>query len=359
MIPQQLSDKILKKNIPISAMFELTWRCNLKCIHCFQCPPTNEELTTEEIKKILDQLAEAGCLFLTFTGGEPLLRKDFFEIAEYAQEKKFVVTLYTNGTLITPEIAEKISKTNFLYVQISLHGATPKTHDKITKVEGSFYKTIEAIKILKNKGVKVGIATTIMKPNFSELEKIEELHHHLATDESRFSPMVYPTNEGNKEPLKLNLEYEQLKTFFSFIFKKNMNSLEKRSIIRGLWCGAGRSGCCINAKGEVYPCVALPISVGNLKKETFKKIWSTAPLLKWIRTKNVSDLKECQSCELAYYCCRCSALAYWEGNGLLDPASSCCQQAKALKEVADERKKDKKEVFQAEVSSKENYCSLL
>lgn len=339
-------------------MFEVTWQCNLRCIHCFQYKPDKEELTREQIKNILDQLAEAGCFYLTFTGGEPLVRKDFFEIAEYAKEKNFVLTLYTNGTLITPKVAERIFQINFLYVQISIHGATSKTHDKITGIDGSFQEAMAGIKILKEKGINVGLATTIMRPNFNELEAIEKLHN-LSTDESRFSPMIYPANDGNEDPLKLNLYDNQLRTFFSFIYKKNIGTTEKRSIITGLYCEYGRTGCCVSARGDLYPCVAVPISVGNLKKEAFKNIWSSAPLLRWIREKTVDDLKECKNCNLAPYCCRCCALAYWEKGDLLASATNCCRQAKISKEVMiNEREKTEDKISEAKDDRKEDYCTL-
>ncbi|MCK4858938.1 MAG: hypothetical protein KAS87_00070, partial [Candidatus Omnitrophica bacterium] len=99
---------------------------------------------------------------------------------------------------------------------------------------------------------------------------------------------------------------------------------------------------------------------GSLKKEQFNKIWSTAPLLKWIRSKTISDLKECKDCDLASYCCRCCALAYWEKNDLLGSAPSCCRQAKALKEVIeDERKETKEKIPETEDDREENYCALL
>jgi len=141
---ERLYNNAVAKRIPITGSFELTFRCNLSCAHCYcNLPPNDQdtiekELSTEEVFNILDQIAEAGCLWLLITGGEPLLRPDFFEVYTYAKKKGFIITLFTNGTLITPEIADYLVQWPPFKVEITLYGVTSETHESVTGIPGSF-----------------------------------------------------------------------------------------------------------------------------------------------------------------------------------------------------------------------------
>jgi hypothetical protein len=140
----QIRVRAQEQNIPMHALLELTNNCNWWCRHCYITHrPAKGELTLDEIRPILDQLAELGVLFLTFTGGEPLTRKDFFDIAEYARQRDFSFSLFTNGTLITPTVADRLKELALERAEISILGAKAATHDAITQVEGSFDRTIE------------------------------------------------------------------------------------------------------------------------------------------------------------------------------------------------------------------------
>ena len=206
----RLRRKIVEKNIPISASFELTYSCNINCNICYQFLPDRNELTTLEVKNILDQLADAGCLYLSFTGGEPLLRKDLWEIAEYAKEKTFALTLQTNGTLLGLHEADRIKKLNFFEVHISVLGADDSTHDRITRTKGSFRKAINAAELLIERGITVVFKTTVMKENFAEYKDIWKLGKELGA-RPYFSPVIYPKTDKNKGPLEHRLSDEDLK----------------------------------------------------------------------------------------------------------------------------------------------------
>ena len=137
---ERLNREILAKRIPLTGSIELTHRCNLRCVHCYCNLPAGErkamsrELTTEEVLDIYDQIAEAGCLWLLITGGEPLLRKDFREALAGAKQRGFILTLFTNGTLITPETADFLTEWRPYSIEITLYGATRETYEKITGV---------------------------------------------------------------------------------------------------------------------------------------------------------------------------------------------------------------------------------
>ncbi len=323
-------EKILDKNIPVNAQLELTWRCNQRCIHCYQFSPDNYELSTYEIKDIIAQLAEAGTLYLSFSGGEPLLREDFWQIAEFASKKHFALELQTNGMLIDRQTAQRIAELNFFVVHISLLGATAETHDKITQVPGSFKKVLRAVKLLQKEGTRVILNTTLMKGNFEEYPQIKSLKERLGDIDIRVSPYIFLKNDGGQEPAELRLDDQQLKQFFLGLRKEAEG---EPSNSRGLICNFGRIICTINARGKIYPCVAVPVIVGDLKKQGFKDAWSNSVVLKRIRAMRAADLKKCRNCDLADWCFRCSAFPYLETGDMFECASEPCRIAKITKEV--------------------------
>jgi len=153
----------------------LTWECNLHCLHCRPYLPQNGTLSLDHVKKYLDSLAKKGTLFLHLTGGEPLIHKYFWKIASTASQKNFALILHTNGTLITPEIGERLKHLNFLQVSLTILGGKARTHDSLTGVEGSFEKTIHALKIMKEKGLDVVLSTTKLSDNQDEIPEMERL----------------------------------------------------------------------------------------------------------------------------------------------------------------------------------------
>src|SRR3989304_10130510 len=137
----------LANNLPVSAIMELTYDCNLKCKHCYIVRSRRPVVSTREALNILDQLAEMGTLFLTFTGGEALQRADFFDIAEYARHRNFALRVFTNGTLINARTADKIKKISPLAVGISIYSHRAAVHDAFTRTRGSFEKSTKAIQM--------------------------------------------------------------------------------------------------------------------------------------------------------------------------------------------------------------------
>jgi pyruvate-formate lyase-activating enzyme len=153
----------------------LTWECNLRCFHCRPYLPPNGALSLDTVKKHLDSLAKKGTLFLHLTGGEPLVHKDFWKIVASASQKNFALILHTNGTLITPEVGERLKHFNFLQVALTVLGGNARTHDSLTGVKGSFEKTIYALKIMKEKGLDVVLSTTKLGDNEDEIPEMKRL----------------------------------------------------------------------------------------------------------------------------------------------------------------------------------------
>lgn len=337
MLPFITLNRIVQdKFIPLSASFELTWNCNLRCLHCYQFPPHHrkkEELSYNEIKNILDQLAEHKTLFLALTGGEPLLRKDFWKIATYAKKKAFAISLQTNGTLINSEVAKKMRDTGFLQVHVSFLGASSATHDRITGAAGSFKAVLKAIDCLKSNGITVVLKTSLIKENFKELINMIEIAKQLNIKHV-VSPIIFPKNDGGTDPIRLRLTNKQIHSFYSQIFNSQHPAKRELSDEKPfLLCAFGICECNINPVGEVYPCVSMPVSVGSLREKSFSEIWRLSPLLKQIRKLNHSELKGCLNCNYASFCFRCPGLSFLEDGSITAPSREACREAMLLKEV--------------------------
>jgi len=327
-VPAKLSRKIEEKDILFMAGIELTTKCNLKCIHCYGLPFDNDsELTTDEIKNILDQLAKEGCLFLGLSGGEPLMREDFWEIAEFARERSFAVTIKTNGTLITPTIADKIEKLTPWQVHISLLGATELTHDKITRVRGSFQGATEAAKLLKERGVTVFLMTPLLHQNIFEFRETKAIANEIGVMHFS-STLIYPKKDGGSEPLECRPTIEDLETYYYPEIIKSGSSIRKPNKEKSLICQAGRTSVSINPKGEVYPCIMFPLVLGKLREMSLKEIWNSSEQLRYLRSITTSDIVECYSCADRDICGRCMALAYLSQGDILATPKECCRQTK-------------------------------
>lgn len=335
MLPEQIEAKVINQKIPVDVQFELTWRCNQKCIHCYQYPPDQSELTTNEVKDVILQLKEAGTLYLSFTGGEPLLRDDFFEIAEYAYKNHFAMLLQTNALLIDEEIADKIAGLNFFSVHISILGASPEVHDKITRVSGSYRKVLSAVELLKKKGVKVVLNMTLLKQNYSDYPEIKKLKDSLGEDVAiRISPYVFCCNNGDNLPAGMRLDDSQMKDFFIRQKMEGGGPIYNKAQL----CNFGYCVCLINARGEVCPCVTVPAAAGDLKKQSFKEVWGKSRILNLIRSTKPEDLLECAECALAEWCFRCSGFSYLENCDIFGCAEEIKRIARIIKEVTQNEK---------------------
>ena len=332
---QKVIDKCSKLNIPAQVVLELTYRCNLRCVHCYVDLDGNDELTSVEYKRVLDQLKAAGTIFLLFTGGEIMVRNDFLEIAAYARYKGFIPGFLTNCTLVTPEISRALAKLRPFSVTTSLYGATPATHESVTLVPGSFERTLEGIKLLVSAGVVPIVQTLIMKTNLNEVTQIKTLVERLGA-EARISMDITPSKTGADFPFRYEAEGEELAGCHW-----NPDILESIDDAGPGPCKAGKAICSISPQGNVFPCPMFPLKLGNVKQSSFDSIWHLQPCaeLRSIRSITRSDFDICNTCQLRAYCHRCSGVAYLESGHADAPSPSACRQAQAryrlsqLKEV--------------------------
>lgn len=320
--------------IPIGAIFELTYCCNLKCVHCLipeSYRNAEGELTTKEVFNVIDQLADAGTLDIAFTGGEPLVRKDFLAIAEYARKRNMALSLISNGTLIDENFVQTFKRLYFQNIAISVYGITPQTHESVTVIPGSFHRTMNAVQILTANGLKVNIKTTVMKQNLQELPKIFEWCQKKNLGFEAF-PLIEVSLDGSTENIRWRLNDEEMKDYLRWESEtlEYLPALDRK-------CNAGLNMVSISPYGEVYPCVALKIPAGNLRKEKFEQIWRCAPILVKLRNMKFTDFQECPECPLLDLCSRCPGFSLPEEGDFLVPSREECRIARLRKEVRNEK----------------------
>lgn len=327
-----------EKYVPLILSWNVTMNCNLKCSHCYinaspdepKSEPT-DELTTEQAKKLLDQIAEVSAPMLILSGGEPLLRKDLFELIRYGTQKGIKMALGSNGSLITSEVAKQLKEAGIKTVSISLDSAIPEKHDEFRGVKGSWQKAIDAIKALRENNVLVQVNTTLTQQNYDEIEDILTLVEKLGVENFHLFFLV-PTGRGGKIADISPAMYERMiKNTFAktslhrlnvrpscapqfMRIAKDMN-LDMRQWIRG--CIAGMYYCRIFPNGEITPCPYLPVKLGNIKEKTFKDIWFNSEVFKALR--NPDTLKgKCGACEYKVLCGGCRARAYGLSSDFID-----------------------------------------
>jgi radical SAM protein with 4Fe4S-binding SPASM domain len=351
---------------PLLVVWNFTYKCNLNCKHCYSNSGASakNELSTEDALKVVDQLAEFGVTSLAFSGGEPLMRKDFFEVAKHAVDSGLYVSLATNGTLLTEENVKKLKEIGLHYVEVSVDGANAKTHDHFRGKTGAFKQTMQGLKNCMNKNICTCVAITGTKNNLTEIPAVIDMAENMGID--RFTLFNFiPVGRG-KEIVAADpspQEREQLLRLFNQKLSEGLRmailsttpqlarvalqchsptegdlimplahmeatKISKRAkaladFIGG--CGAGRFYCAISPEGQVQPCVFMPLVVGDLKTQKMEDIWMNSSVLKDLR--NRENLKgRCSKCEYKYVCggCRARAFAYHDDYLMSDPG--CIKQ---------------------------------
>lgn len=334
--------KAIKHFIPFAVTFETTYSCNERCIHCYM-ERNLPSLKLHEIKSILEQIAQEGCLFVSFTGGEFFTRPDALKIVEYASKLHFSIDILSNGTLINQEIAETLTANPVRRIQISLYGANSEIHDSITRLRGSFLKTVQAIEILKETGIKVEIAFPMMRHNFKERYAVKQLAESMDCVISP-SPIITARNDGSKDTHSLRLTNGQMVQFledkdFSGLyagrkpFQDHQFYLGISNLLEATPCYSGFNTCAITPSGKVLPCNQLLYEVGDLRKTEFSEIWYNSSGLRYLRGLKIKDIKKCSVCENLTYCARCPGLAFLEGGDLLGRSPENCRITKTIKRL--------------------------
>lgn len=282
---QEMNERALELGVPLGVHLDITYRCNERCVHCYLDHDDHGEMTTSEIKDVLDQLAEAGTFFLTLSGGEVLMRRDFCEILEHARRLLFNVKIKTNGVMIRQAEAGRIRDLGVEQVQISIYSRRPEIHDAITKLPGSLKRSVEAVRFLKTQGLKVTIANVLMTANLGEHAGVQALAAELGVNYT-LDPTITPKIDGDTAILNLRIPGAELNAVFH---NKNLvGNVEEfcapppapgDDIMEGLPCSAGHTAAYITPYGDVFPCVQFPLPSGNVRRQRFIDIWRDSPEL--------------------------------------------------------------------------------
>lgn len=367
---QDLFKKAVQNILPLTAMFELTYKCNLRCRHCYVVPDMHNglrdgglrrELDTRQVFNILDQLAEAGCLNIGFTGGEPFVREDIIDILEYARKKAFNIIVFTNGTLITPQMANILKGLNINKVDISFHTTHKDTFDWLTKVKGTYKKVLRSVRLLKERGVDIYLKTTAMTINRDDLINIKHLAKKIGVH-FRWGLEITPGWHGKKENLKFRLKSEEI-----FELQKNMQEnaeieydkldiLKKKDIELGIAlknrmrkryridhqrlfrCGAGRSEMVINPYGEMRICFDILSPAYQILKGNLNEGWRI--LSDYVKSASPGSNYRCHRCKLAPYCNTCPARRWLECGDLSTCSPYHKKMAKLTKREADKKSRE-------------------
>jgi radical SAM protein with 4Fe4S-binding SPASM domain len=344
---EEMATKALRLGIPLSVQLDVTYRCNERCVHCYLDHDDHGEMTTAEIKDLLEQLAEAGVFFLTISGGEILLRKDFFEILEFARAKSFCVKLKTNALLIGKKEADRIRSLGVESVQVSIYSHKAAVHDSITKVPGSLARSVNAIRFLQEQGLHVIIANVLMVQNFGDYPGVRALAAELRV-QCTIDPTITPMMDGNRSILNMGLDQKSLTAVFhdpNFVGETQESCAipagPDEDVLDSTPCSAGHTACYVSPYGDVYPCVQFPLPTGNVRKTKFLDIWNHSPQMNEVRSITIRDLTGCSVCVHGATCTRCPGLAFMEGN-MRGPSTADCEKSFARTGIPSENLKMKR-----------------
>ncbi len=350
---QQFNKKVALQRIPLSGSIDITHRCNLKCVHCYlggnskdRDQPDHDQTDHDQIEReldtskwcsIIDEITDAGCLYLLITGGEPLLRRDFAEIYTHAKKKGMLVTVFTNGTLIDEKTVALFKEMPPIAVEISLYGATPETYEKITGIKDSFEKCINGIETLKDNGINVKLKTILMTHNCNEFEMIQGMADKYGV-KFRFDAAIFPCFNGDKAPVDLRVDpkeavdieladkdrLQQWQDYYSRI-----KAHQKSDFL--YICGSGNMSFNINSTGRLQPCLMAGEPSYNLLRGSFKAGWQK--VIPGIRKKKADKTSNCWQCEKKALCGFCPAFFNLE-NGAEDiPSDYLCAMGQSRFEI--------------------------
>jgi radical SAM protein with 4Fe4S-binding SPASM domain len=360
--PTPLMDRFISrttnKRRPVSVHFDLTYRCNERCVHCYLDHDDHGEFTTAECLAVLDQLAAAGTLFLTFSGGEIFLRPDLFEILAGARRLHFDISLKTNALMVTRERAVRLRELGVRRVQISVYSDDPAIHDAITKVPGSLQRTLDAIPLLIEQGLQVKLACPLMKQNLLAYRGVMALAEKLGIPYI-LDLTITPMMDGSSSTLDYRASAEQLLPIMQDsslsschpqppaqsenlgsaaaplpTLGSSVSSGIESGAYEDMMCSAGHNSCYISPYGDVFPCVQLPQAAGNLRNNRFKDIWYGSPQLEKLRAIRESQLPVCSTCDIRAYCERCPGLALMEGGDITGAYDRACDLAEQKARMA-------------------------
>jgi radical SAM protein with 4Fe4S-binding SPASM domain len=335
---------------PAHPVLEITAACNLRCIHCHTSGGgrADDELTTEEVKRLIDQLAGVREFrMMAFTGGEPLVRDDLFEVLAYAKARGFTNTLATNGTLIDDDVARRLRDCGVVIGAVSLDGFDAETHDYVRNQSGAFEDALRGVRALGRAGIPLHINVTAMDYNMDQLEPLMALVDELETAILIMYQLV-PVGRGRAiEDAALDLGANERLIRFMRQAQRDTRAIMEPVAGPQYWplllqganieggpllrlaekvfhgCSAGRGFVYIKPNGEVWPCPFIEVSCGNVRETPFATIWKTAPVFQDLRAREERLQGQCGECQYRRLCGGCRGRAWAMTGDYLAEDPSC------------------------------------
>ena len=326
------SRSVLHQRVPFSGSLALTHRCNLRCPHCYARGENQEqaasELDTAQWRRIIGEIKDAGCLYLLLTGGEPRLRDDFLESYSLAKRIGFLVTVFTNGTLISDRVLGLFRELPPRLVEISLYGASAETHDRVTGVPGSFGRTHQGIERLLGQGVEVGLKSVLMTLNRDEFSAMGEFARGLGV-KFRVDAAIFPTLAGDPGPIDLRVSPEQAVAVEMADPQRAREWREYADNFRlvpyggmAFACSAGRTNFHVDPDGMLYPCLVVRSFRYSLRTGSFAHGWDHE--IARIREESAAPGFRCARCDKRLLCGFCPGFFELEHGRSQVPSDYLC-----------------------------------
>jgi radical SAM protein with 4Fe4S-binding SPASM domain len=348
-----LWEKTRAKRIPFSFELEITARCNNDCRHCYINLPAGDkaardkELSLEEIKELVDQAVSMGALWCLITGGEPLLREDFFSIYLFMKKKGLLVSVFTNATLITEEHVRLFQKYPPRDIEVTVYGVTRETYEQVTRRAGSYHAFRRGLALLLENGIKVRLKAMSLRSNLREMPEIARYCRERTRDYFRLDPFLhlrYDRNQERNEEIRAERLSPSEIAVLEYSDRERLEALQKsceRLIIPDsslpdcnhlFHCGTGNESFSVSYEGLFRLCSSLwhPDCVYDLRKGNLKEAWQNlVPLVREIRSDRREFLEKCRGCSLVNLCMWCPAHAHLETGSMDAPVEYFCRVAQA------------------------------
>lgn len=330
------------ERVPLQVSIEVTRRCPLECLHCYNNLPMGDmdakrrELSKEEHFRVLDELVEMGCFWLLYTGGEIFARKDFLEIYTYAKKKGFLITLFTNGTIINEQIADYLAEWPPFAIEITLYGRTRETYETLTAVPGSYDRCLRGIKLLKERGLPLKLKTVATSINKHEVVAMRQFAEEELGVEFKMDGQINPRIDCSQSPLAVRLAPEELVALdmnapkgmseYRRLAKRDLESPPNLSTSDTVYfCGGGVGGFALNAYGEMGICVISQQDTFSIREAGLRQVWDGA--LAEVRNRKRTRVTKCIACRIQSLCGMCPANGEMESGDKESPVEFLCHVA--------------------------------
>jgi radical SAM protein with 4Fe4S-binding SPASM domain len=340
-IAERLERDAFERCIPLNVTLELTLACNLRCAHCYNFDRSKPqpkarsaaELTPAEVRRVIGEVRDEGCLYLSLTGGEVLLHPHLLDFIDHARGLDLVVRLKSNATLLTTERARAVEAAGASEVDVSVYGGTAATHDAFTLQAGSFARTLAGARNAKDAGLAVRLQFCITRHNATETTAMIALAADLDVPYG-FDPHLTARYDGTTSSLDHRVDRETLKSLYEGPLAHLVGTHAcGAGADDSVQCACARSVCGISSGGDVYPCIGAPVPCGQLREQSFGTIWRESERLRAIRKLELADFATCAPCVDRGDCRRSSGVVLLNTGDYTGPEPFTCMEAQVLHEL--------------------------